>query len=108
QGWGHDGRLEDSWQEDTIKAFRVAVNREVASSDFLRSWDLGVHYGKREKSKRADVYFADLPGRTPTLVDPSLLFAPTDLGFAGMGQVLSFDPRALLSRYYDVYISESN
>src|SRR5690606_7562467 len=50
----------------------------------------------------------DLPGRTPTLVDPSLLFAPTDLGFAGMGQVLSFDPRALLSRYYDVYISESN
>ena len=108
QGWGHDGRLEDTWQKDTLKAFRIAVNREVASSDFLRSWDLGVHYGKRDKSKRADVYFTDLPDRLPALVDPSLLFAPTDLSFAGMGRVLSFDPRALLSRYYDVYLSESN
>ena len=108
QGWGHDGRLEDSHQEDELRAFRVAVNRVVESSDFLRSWDLGVHYGKRTKEKRAEVYFADLPERAPALVDPSLLSTSTDLGFAGMGRVLTFDPRALLSRYYDVYLSESN
>jgi len=108
QGWGHDGRLENSWQKDTLKAFRAELNREVASSDFLRSWDLGVHYGKRTKSKRADVYFADLPDREPTLVDPALLFSPTDLNFAGMGRVMSFDPRDMLARYYDVYLSESN
>ncbi|KAF1688697.1 TonB-dependent receptor [Pseudoxanthomonas taiwanensis] len=108
QGWGHDGRLEDTHQKDTLRAFRVAVNREVPSSDFLRSWDLGFHYGKRTKDKSAEVYFTDLPGRTPTLVDGSLLLGPTSLRFAGMGDVLSFDPRRLLSTYYDVYLSESN
>lgn len=108
QQWGHDGRLEDTWQEDELRAFRLAVNREVESSDFLRSWDAGFHYSKRTKETRANVYFADLPGRTPTLIDPSLLYAPTDLGFAGMGNVITYDPRALLSRYYNVYLSESN
>ncbi|HEY1036524.1 MAG TPA: TonB-dependent receptor [Pseudoxanthomonas sp.] len=108
QNWGHDGRLEDSHQKDEMKAFRVAVNHVIESSDFLRSWDAGFHVSKRTKEKSAEVYFADLPGRTPTLIDPSLLSSPTDLGFAGMGHVITYDPRALLSRYYDVYISESN
>ncbi|MCM2337442.1 MAG: TonB-dependent receptor [Lysobacter sp.] len=108
QGWGHDGRMENSQQEDVIKSFRLDLNRVVESSDFLRSYDVGFNYSKRTKDKSAQVYFADLPGRVPTLVDPSLLQTPTSLGFAGMGNVLTFDPRALLSRYYDVYLSESN
>lgn len=108
QGWGHDGRMENTRQKDELKAVRLAVNKVVESSDFLRSWDAGVNYSKRTKSKSADVFFADLPEREPTLIDSSLLQSPTDLGFAGMGQVLTYDPRALLSRYYDVYLSESN
>lgn len=108
QGWGHDGRMENSRQKDELKAVRLSVNKVVESSDFLRSWDAGVNYSKRTKSKSADVFFADLPDREPTLVDSSLLQSPTDLGFAGMGRVLTYDPRALLSRYYNVYLSESN
>ncbi len=108
QGWGHDGRMENTRQKDELKAVRLAVNKVVESSDFLRSWDAGVNFSKRTKSKSADVYFADLPEREPTLVDSSLLQSPTDLGFAGMGKVLTYNPRALLSRYYDVYLSESN
>jgi len=109
QGWGHDGRMEDSFQKDTIKAGRVELNRLVESSDFLRSFDVGFNYNRRTKEKVATVFFADLPnGRTPTLVDPSLLYSPTSLGFVGMGNILSFNPRNLLNRYYDVYVSESN
>ncbi|MGH8025519.1 MAG: TonB-dependent receptor domain-containing protein, partial [Pseudoxanthomonas sp.] len=107
-GWGHDGRMEDSQQKDTLKSFRLDLNRLVESSDFLRSYDVGFNYSKRTKDKSAQVYFADLPGRVPTLIDPSLLSTPTDLGFAGMGSVISFDPRELLGRYYNVYLSESN
>lgn len=107
QGWGHDGRMENSQQKDTLKSFRLSMNRLV-DSYFLPSYDVGFNYSKRTKDKAAQVYFTDLPGRTPTLVDPSLLFAPTSLGFAGMGNVLSYDARELLSRYYDVYLSESN
>src|SRR5690606_17843909 len=104
QGWGHDGRMEDSRQKDVVKAFRLDMNRLVESSDFLRSYDVGFNFTQRRKEKGAQVYFADLPGRTPTLVDPSLLQSPTSLGFAGMGDVLTYDPRSLLSRYYDVYL----
>jgi len=108
QGWGHDGRMENSQQKDTLKSFRLSMNRLV-DSYFLRSYDVGFNYSKRTKDKAAQVYFTDLLNdRAPTLVDPSLLFAPTDLGFAGMGNVLAYDARALLSRYYDVYLSESN
>ncbi|HZV38082.1 MAG TPA: TonB-dependent receptor [Pseudoxanthomonas sp.] len=108
QGYGHDGKMENTWQEDELKSVRLSVTKVVESSDFLRSWDAGFNYSKRTKSKRADVFFADLPDREPTLVDPSLLQTPTNLGFAGMGNVLTFNPRELLSRYYNVHLSESN
>ncbi|WP_334178245.1 TonB-dependent receptor [Pseudoxanthomonas sp.] len=109
QSYGREARLEDSRQKDELKAFRLSVNRAVESSDFLRSWDAGFNYSKRTKSKSADVYFGLLRNdRSPTLVDPSLLLTPTDLGFAGMGRVLTFNPRALLSRYYDVALNEDN
>jgi iron complex outermembrane recepter protein len=108
QHYGHDGRLEDSRQEDTIKALRLALNRTV-ESDFLRSFDVGVNFNKRTKEKVATVYFADLPNeRSPQLVDSSDLNSPTALGFVGMGDVLSFNPRRLLNQYYDVYVSETN
>lgn len=107
QGWGHDGRMEDSRQVDTLKAFRLSMNQAL-DNNFISSYDIGYNYSRRSKNKQASVYFADLPGRTPMLVDPSLLQSPTDLGFAGMGKVLTYDPRALLSRYYHVYLSETN
>ena len=108
QHYGHDGRLEDSRQEDEIKAFRLAMNRAV-DSDFLRSYDVGVNFNRRTKEKVATVYFAFLPNeRAPQLVDPSLLSTPTSLGFVGMGNLLSFNPRQVLDQYYDVVVSESN
>jgi iron complex outermembrane receptor protein len=108
QGWGHDGRLENSWQEDEIRAARFGLSRALASS-FLKSFDVGVNFNRRSKDKRADVYFADLKnGRAPVLVDASRLASPTTLDFVGMGGLLTYDPRALLGDYYDVTISESN
>lgn len=109
QQWGHDGRQEDSIQEDRIKAGRINLGRSF-EMPFVSGFDVGANFNRRTKEKRATVYFADLPdGRAPTLVDPSLLYAPTSLGFVGMGRVISFDPNALIrDGYYDVTISESN
>ncbi|MBN6151530.1 TonB-dependent receptor [Xanthomonas sp. AmX2] len=107
QHWGHDGRLENSWQKDEIKAARFEFNYNVDTA-FVRSFDVGVNLNRRSKDKRAEVYFADLPGRVPVRVDPALLMSPTSLGFVGIGGVLSYDPRALLDRYYEVSLSESN
>ncbi|WDS35252.1 TonB-dependent receptor [Pseudoxanthomonas sp.] len=109
QLYNHDGRLEISEQKDTIKAGRLNWTQQLDNA-VIRSVDIGANFNKRTKEKVADVYFAFLPGedRTPTLVDPSLLYSPTSLGFVGMGDILSFNPRALLNQYYDVTLSESN
>ncbi len=106
QNYGHDGRLENSWQKDEIKAGRLQFTYNVDTA-FVRSFDFGANINRRSKDKRSDVYFATLRDG-PTLVDPSLLMSPTSLGFVGMGNILTFNPRALLDRYYDVAISESN
>lgn len=109
QGWGHDGRLEDSDQEDIIKAARLEASREFDSSSAVSSLDFGVNLNRRSKEKSAQVYFADLPnGRAPVLVDLSLLRSPTSLGFFGGADLLNFDPRRLLSRYYTLTLNQSN
>jgi iron complex outermembrane receptor protein len=113
QNYNHDGRLEISEQKDTIKAGRLELSHAMDNA-IMRSVDFGVNVNERTKEKVANVYFAFLPpaaggeGTTPTLVDPSLLYAPTSLDFVGIGDILSFNPRALLNRYYDVRLSESN
>lgn len=109
QNYNHDGRMENSQQTDTLKAFRVDLNKEIASSDFLRSYDIGFNVSKRTKEKVASVYFADLPNDgSPVLVDPAILQSPTSLGFLGIGDILTFDPRKALARHYNVAISESD
>lgn len=101
-GWGHDGRMENSKQVDRIRAARFDLERSL-DSDFFSKFQVGANFNRRDKSKTADVFFADLKnGRAPVLVDSGLLLNPTSLGFSGIGGVLSYDPRALLGRYYDV------
>ncbi|WCE05847.1 TonB-dependent receptor [Pseudoxanthomonas sp. JBR18] len=107
QHYNHDGRLEYSRQKDTIKAGRFNFSHDL-DNEVIRSVDVGVNLNKRTKEKSADVFFAFLPGETPTLVDPSLLQSPVSLDFTGMGNVLAFNPWALLDPYYDVVLSESN
>lgn len=109
QNYNHDARMENSWQEDELKSARFQFTRDIESSDFLRSYDLGVNFTRRSKAKRADVYFGNLAdGRTPVQVGSQYLRNPTSLDFVGMGNVLTYDPRAVLGQYYDVNLSEDN
>ncbi len=109
QNYGHDARMENSWQEDELKSARFQFSRDIESSDFLRSYDLGVNFTRRSKYKHADVYFGDLlDGGAPVQVGSQYLRSPTSLNFLGMGNVLAYDPRAVLGQYYDVHISETN
>jgi iron complex outermembrane receptor protein len=109
QGWGHDGRIEDSVQNDEIKAGRFNIGRAL-DTRFFSGIDVGLNLNRRSKDKRATVYFADLlDGRAPVNADASLLDSPTSLGFAGIGPVLTFNARRMIrSGLYDIYVSESN
>jgi iron complex outermembrane receptor protein len=109
QGWGHDGRIEDSTQNDEIKAGRLNLGRTF-DSNFISGLDVGANINRRSKDKRATVFFADLiNARTPVNIDPALLDSPASLGFAGIGGLLTFNAREVInSGYYNIYVSESN
>ncbi|MET0535664.1 MAG: TonB-dependent receptor [Steroidobacter sp.] len=109
QGWGHDGRIENSEQNDEIKAGRLNVGRTF-ESDFISGIDVGANLNRRSKDKRATVFFADLlNGRTPVGINAASLDSPTSLGFAGIGNIVTFDARRVInSGVYNIYVSESN
>lgn len=109
QGWNHDGRIENSHQEDQIKAGRLNVSRSFDSNVFS-GLDFGVNINRRSKDKRASVFFADLlNGRAPVNASSTRPLSPTSLGFAGIGDVLTFNARSMIfSGLYDIYVSESN
>ncbi|MBL8266681.1 TonB-dependent receptor [Steroidobacter sp.] len=109
QGWNHDGRIENSEQEDEIKAARLNLGRSFDNA-VISGFDVGANFNRRTKDKRATVYFADLLNdRTPVTLNGSALRSPTSLGFAGISNVITFNPRRVInSGLYDIYVSESN
>ncbi|PNS07362.1 TonB-dependent receptor [Solilutibacter silvestris] len=107
-GWGHDGRLENSYQQDKMHALRFDLDRAL-DSKFLSHWSAGLNINRREKDKSSLVYFANLKGGATTApLSASDLLAPTSLGFSGIGNVLSYDPRSILGKYYDVSLNLSD
>lgn len=100
-GWGHDGQTKQPHVEEDVLSLDMGFERDLGTG-FFKRLDLGVNYTRTTKSK--DVAEFDLflkNGRTQTLVGASHLVAPTSLGFAGMGSVLSVNLPSALPVYYD-------
>ena len=100
-GWGHDGAIRFPDVEEKVYSVELGFTKDVEG--FFSGLDLGVNYTHRDKTKRVsdnDLFLKN--GRQQTLVDPSFLKPATSLGFAGFGDVLSFNPSDLLDTYYDI------
>lgn len=107
-GWGHDGRLENSKQEDRMRALRFDLDRAL-DTKFLSHWSFGVNLNRREKDKSSQVYFANLKnGASSAALSGSDALGATSLGFDGLGGVLSYNPRSILGKYYDVQLNMSD
>lgn len=106
-GWGHDGQTKKPHVKENVYVLDLGL--EYDADGFFDSFDLGVNFTKREKSKRVDEFDLFLKNnRAQVLVDPSLLVKPTSLGFAGFGNVLSVNVPGAIDRYYDqrVFIND--
>lgn len=100
-GWGHDGAIRYPVVEEKVYALDLRLNHEL--DGFFSGVDAGVNWTHRSKAKTVDDNDLFLKnGRQQVLVDSSFVQNTADLGFAGFGPVLSFNPSALLSRYYDI------
>lgn len=98
--WGHDGRLQNMKQDDVIKAINLHAKRDLTG--LFSQIDSGVDYSMRDKTRAFQVFFAQLRSGTSQLISPSLLRSPTSLGFSGVPGVLSYDPYAIASQYYNM------
>ena len=113
QGWGgnqsdanglrivgsQDGYYNDRIVEDEIVQLRAEAEQEFETS-FLRSVQLGLNYTDRGKSLRPDEYFlglkANTNGTTSQSIPTEFRLGTSNLGFLGLGPVISYDPLALL------------
>ncbi|HEU4852882.1 MAG TPA: TonB-dependent receptor [Telluria sp.] len=101
QGWGHDGLWKRPKANDTLKAVRLELHRDLDSS-FFKGVDFGVNHSKRDKEREMNESVADLKnGRTPVTVPASLLISPTSLSFAGIPGVLSYRVMDTINQLYD-------
>ena len=106
-GWGHEGRLEHTKQDDRLTGFRFELQRSFTDGAFS-GFQVGFAGTDRTKDKTSAVYFAQLKnGATSAVVDADLLRSPVNLGYAGFPGVLTYDVGDTLSRYYDLVLTLS-
>jgi iron complex outermembrane receptor protein len=97
--------------EDTLKSARVDVSRTLQS--WFANVTAGINYADRTKDKVQPE--ANLSTKTNATgnywqIDPKYLLAPTNLSYAGAGNILAWDVASVLAAYYNpiVYGSPSD
>jgi len=99
-GWGHDGAIRYPHVKEDVKAVDVHLEREL--DGFVTKLTGGVNYTKRDKGKTVsdnDLFLKN--GRQQVYVDSADLVTPTNLGFAGFGNVLSVNIGDVWKKYYN-------
>jgi TonB-dependent receptor len=112
--YSYNGRQEFDHQKDRIKSARFAISHPLGW--IFDSVDVGFNYSDREKTKRADVFFAYLNGNGSDVgtydphfgapIDPSVLRGSTSLGYGGVGPIVGYNVLDALARQF--YLTQRN
>lgn len=100
-GWGGGvvpqvGYYNNRIIEDELKQYRVGVEKEV--DGFFSAIKFGMNYTDRQKSLTPDEFLVRLRGGALELAIPSdALLRPTNLGYLGLGPIVSYDARDLIA-----------
>jgi iron complex outermembrane receptor protein len=99
-GWGHDGAIRFPHVKEDVKAVDIRLEHEM--DGFISQLSAGVNFTKRDKGKTVsdnDLFLKN--GRQQVYVDAADLVDPTNLGFAGFGDVLSVKIGDVWKKYYN-------
>jgi len=103
QGWGGDvipegqvGYMNTPTVTDEIKAVRLTAERFLNQAAFS-SVEFGFNYSERQKDFINDQFYLGVPGGGDLIVPDGLLLEPTDLGYLGISEVLSYDALGLVN-----------
>ena len=100
-GWGggtvpQAGYYNNRIIEDELKQYRVGVEKEV--DGFFSAIKFGLNYTDRNKSLTPDEFLVRLRGGALELSIPAdALLRPTNLGYLGLGPIVSYDARDLIA-----------
>lgn len=100
-GWGggtvpQAGYYNNRIIEDELKQYRVGVEKEVQG--FLSAIKFGLAYTNRDKGLNPDEFLVRLRGGATSLPIPtSALLRSTNLGYLGLGPIVSYDARELIA-----------
>ncbi len=100
-GWGggvvpQAGYYNNRIIEDELKQYRVGVEKEVEG--FFSAIKFGLNYTDRQKSLTPDEFLVRLRGGALELPIPAgALLRPTNLGYLGLGPIVSYDARDLIA-----------
>jgi iron complex outermembrane receptor protein len=86
---------------DELVGFKVNVNLPApgAVDGFFSDFDIGAHYGGREKTKHQPEGSINLGAQGETTIAPDLQYGLVDLGFAGVGSIPSWNVPGAVGRY---------
>ena len=110
-GWGggtvpQAGYYNNRIVKDELKQYRVGVEKELES--FVHAIKFGLNYTDRKKSLTPDESLVRLAGNATTTVIPSsALLRPTNLSYLGLGPIVSYDARSLISSGTLVLVSNN-
>ena len=105
-GWGQAGYLKKPEVKDEIKSAKLAgkYNQEML---LFSGFEAGLNITQREKSRNVPEWFLDLKA-SPTTIPASMLFAPNNMGYAGLGDFISYDARAAAAQFYNLRANVGN
>ncbi len=84
--------------EDKLKSARIDVQRKL--DGWFSDLTAGLNYADRSKDKLQPEGSLNTIGGGWYQIDPKYLLAPTNLGYAGAGNVLAWDVMGALGAYY--------
>ncbi len=99
-GWGGSrvqaGYYNNRIVKDELKQYRVGVEKEL--DGFLSAVKAGLSYTDRDKSLTPDEFFVSpANGATEVAIPADLLLRSTDLGYLGLGPIVSYDARDVIA-----------
>ena len=99
-GWGGStvqaGYYNNRIVKDDLKQYRAELQHELGGA--ISAVKVGFNYTDRNKSLRPDESFVTFPnGQTEANFPAGSLLKPTNTGYLGLGPVVSYDPRQIIS-----------
>ena len=97
EGWGHAPHT-----DDTVKDMKLVATIDAPAmvSDWMANISIGANYSEHTKNHSNLQGPQTLLAPQGSIIAPSMLYAPTDLGFSGTGMIPSFNVPAIMATYF--------